>query len=181
MGLRVTTGGPRPAQCWFLPNHLAGQLSELRARLETDLVKSAASLLVRIECVRLPTGSVEREHELFNKSLSVRMLPDKSLQVADHFRVPPKLERGIESQLGRAKAPVLEATCVTATLSTKWDIGRDDRPAPQGGGLCRCPVGALMIVLRLRPGKLVGQRLESLRVQGGVAELESVARPPSHK
>jgi hypothetical protein len=59
--------------------------------------------------------SVEREHELRDEPLAIRILADQRLKLADERRMPAESERGLEALLEHAQAELLEPLGVRAT------------------------------------------------------------------
>ena len=58
------------------------QFPQLRPRLETELtVQELPPLAVRLQCLRLAAGAVEREHQEPAQPLAVRVLADKRLEL----------------------------------------------------------------------------------------------------
>lgn len=76
---------------------------ELRARLEPEiLVKASARLLVRVEGLGLPTRAEEREHELRDEALAIRVLANEHSELADELFVPTARQLRLEAELESA-------------------------------------------------------------------------------
>ena len=69
------------------------ELLQRRARLDPQLLdERAARRAVRVERFGLPTGAVQREHELAPQALAQRMLRDERLELAYELRMAPERE-----------------------------------------------------------------------------------------
>ena len=100
-------GGPPSAGSWLQDRAL--ELLQLLARLRAQLVdERLARGGVGGERVRLPTGAVERKHELRAKALAERLLRDELLELGDHLGLPAEREVGVDPALERLEAQLAE-------------------------------------------------------------------------
>src|SRR5205814_7747143 len=67
-----------------------------------------AGVLEGLKRVCLPSGAMEREHELSAHSLAERVIDDEALELGDDLRVPPELELSIYLLLDHREAELLE-------------------------------------------------------------------------
>ena len=75
---------------------------KLVARLDPELVdEDAPSVAVFLERVSLPSGSVERDHELCPQAFSQRMLPDEPLELRNERSMPAECEVSVDTVLER--------------------------------------------------------------------------------
>jgi len=78
--------------------------------LDAKLVyERRAGALVGLECLRLPPGTVERQHQLSAETLTERMLRDELLELRNQLRVMSKREVSIYALLDANKPKFLEA------------------------------------------------------------------------
>ena len=85
------------------------ELAELRADLQPQLVEERTpGVRVGGECVGLPAGLVEGDHELPPGPLAERMLGDELPELADDVRSATLRELGVDPTLGRRCAQLLE-------------------------------------------------------------------------
>ena len=123
-GLRVEATASAVAiadrrSCWILAHDLTGELLEIRARLEPEIVvEPAPRLLVDVERLRVSSAAIEREHELRDEALAVRVLGDELLQLADRLLVAAERELGVEAELVRAEPELLEPVGLGAARRT---------------------------------------------------------------
>ena len=76
------------------------QTLKRRARLDPELVHERAPRpLICVECLRLATGPVEREHQLSAQALSKGVLGDKRLQLGDQLAMEAEREVGFDPLL----------------------------------------------------------------------------------
>ncbi len=86
------------------------ELAQPLPRLDAELLdQAAARVLVGLQRVRLAIAAVQREHELPAQALAVRVRGDQRLELADHLRVAPQRELGLDQQLVRSHPLVLQA------------------------------------------------------------------------
>src|SRR5262249_28789713 len=85
------------------------------ARLEPELVDEERTPgAVRLERVRLPSGAVEREHELAAQPLAQRIALDQRLELRDEPGVHPERELRLDARLERRQAELCEPCCFGA-------------------------------------------------------------------
>ena len=84
----------------LLADDLRRQLLQICAWLEPEVVvESAPCLFVGLESFRVPTRAIEREHELSDELLPVRILGDERLKLSDGLLVPAERELRVDAQL----------------------------------------------------------------------------------
>ena len=104
------------------------ELLQRPARLDAELVEQGApGVLVGSERLGLPPGPVERQHQLTTEALAERMLGDQPLELADHLRMAPALEIGLESLLDDTRAAARRAARSRPARSLVRDVR--ERPA----------------------------------------------------
>src|SRR5439155_26927279 len=90
----------RGLEARLLPQDRAVELLEARTRVDPELLdEHAAALPERIERLRPPPRTVEREHQLLPKALAERVLGDEGLELADDLRVPARRHVGVDPLL----------------------------------------------------------------------------------
>ena len=83
---------------------------QLRPRLDAELVhQQPAARAHRLERLRLPAGSVQRQHQLRAQALAERVLGDQRAQLADQVRVAPACQVSREPLLDRLHPQLLQA------------------------------------------------------------------------
>src|SRR5439155_10951933 len=81
-----------------------------RAGIEAELLaRDLAARLVDVERIRVPTGPVQREHELAAKTLAQRMRSDQTLKLGDERRVPAEIELGLYALFERRGTQLVQA------------------------------------------------------------------------
>ncbi len=79
-------------------------------RLETQLGgKLVPNVRVGAECLGLPAGAIEREHQLATETLAQRLLCDERLELGDERLVPSKREVRVDPLLERQEPQLFEA------------------------------------------------------------------------
>ncbi len=144
--------------------------------METEVVvQPSPHPLVRLKCLRVPARAVEREHELREEALAVRVLCDERLQLANSGLVASERELGVEAELVRVEPELLEAVGLAPSGRCESDV-RERRTTPhRERGACQLDDVSVLVHRRCEAGLLV--RLHELpRIQRGVPELECVAR-----
>jgi hypothetical protein len=102
--------GRRERQCWILSKDLALELPEGGAGIEPELVrKRLTAFLVDMECLGLPSGAIQGEHELGAEPLTQRVRYDHALELGYQLRVRAEVELGVESVLEGGEAQPLDA------------------------------------------------------------------------
>ena len=85
------------------------ELAQRRARVDPELLdENAPALLKGLERLRLPSGTVEGEHQLPAKALAERMLSDEPLQLADDVGMQAERELRLDSFLERGHAQLFQ-------------------------------------------------------------------------
>jgi hypothetical protein len=96
-GRQLASGG---LEVRVVREHPALEVAQLRARLEPELLgESGTRLAVYLERVRLPPGSVEREHQLRAQALAEGVLRDERPQLRNEVAILPSTEIGVEPVL----------------------------------------------------------------------------------
>ncbi len=90
----------RELQRLVLPEDRLLQTLQRRARLDAELVHERAPRpLIRVECLCLAAGPVEREHQLSAQAFSEGVLGEKCLQFGDQFAMEAERELGFDPLL----------------------------------------------------------------------------------
>jgi hypothetical protein len=85
------------------------ELPEHRAGLDPELVDERPSCLVVCgERISLPTGAVERQHQLRTQVLTERVLGDQLLELGDEIVLAPECEVSLDARLERDESQLLE-------------------------------------------------------------------------
>ena len=100
----------RPRQLRILLEDRAFEALQRWAWLQAEhLVEHSARFAVPLECVGLPAGTVESEHQLAGKAFAKRMLAHQILQLADELRSGPARQIRLDPRLDRRQAQLFEA------------------------------------------------------------------------
>ncbi len=92
-----------------MPQDRALELLQLGARLDPELVdEHRPRVAIRLERLRLTAGRVERPHQRRARPLAQRVLADEGFELGDELRVTSEREVGVDPQLERAHAELLE-------------------------------------------------------------------------
>ena len=111
------------------------QLTQRGPRCDSELfVEQPARVAIRIQRVRLPTGPVERNHELPAKTLAQWMTGDEGFQLRNEQRMAPESEVGVDPLLDRREPLLVEAIELGTVGDRERDV-RQGRTAPHGQGL----------------------------------------------
>jgi hypothetical protein len=117
---------------WVLPQNSPLKISELRAGLEACLVdQPATGRSEAVERVLLTSAPIEREHELTNGPLPVRILRDERLEIGHDRRGVPKREPRVEPVLEGGHPELLEPPQVAAVPYDLVELG-ERSPPPHG-------------------------------------------------
>jgi hypothetical protein len=82
---------------------------ECGAGVDPKLIdETRAGLLEGLKCVCLPSGSIEREHQLSAQSLTERVISDEALELWDDLRMPAELELRLDLLLDHRESELLE-------------------------------------------------------------------------
>ena len=81
---------------------------QLLAWLQSELVQPIARVAVGRQRLRLPAGTVQRQHQLPVQPLPERLPRNEGLQLADQLRVPTKGEIGVNSILESRQPQILK-------------------------------------------------------------------------
>jgi hypothetical protein len=158
-----------------LSDDLTGQPLKLFARLKAELLgQRGTGRLVHLERLRLPAGSIERQAELRDHALAIRIGLDNRPKLTDQLGVPAKREVRVDANLQRQQAKLLEAGDLDGRPVVQGDIGQG-RPTPEHERLL-CKLGRSPLVSVLRGGGCLGEQLhEGSRVEARFGELQAVA------
>ena len=111
--------------------------AQLGAGLDADLLdQHIARVAVGLERLGLTPGPVQGEHALGVQPLGQRMLGDEPLELPDQLPVPAGGEAGVDRQLGRVQAQLLEAPDLAGGERLAGDVGQGVAP-PQPERLAR--------------------------------------------
>ena len=72
-----------------------------------------AGALVDVECLRLPSGAVEREHQLATQLLAERVLLHQALQLTDELGMPAAGQVAVDPLLQTAEMKLLQTGDLT--------------------------------------------------------------------
>ena len=177
---------PRPSRgrsrlAWFsvdgqrqrrlLAHDVPREALQVGARLQAELVgQAAAGRLVHGESVGMPARPVQRDHQLRDEPLAVRVLPDERAELGDDAGMAAELQLCVESLLERPQAKLLQAI----RLRPERDIGQR-RAAPEPHPLERQGGSALVLAGGGRGRAVLDERCEAPGVDGPAAEIEPVA------
>ena len=118
----------------------------------------------------MPARPVERDHQLRDEALAVRVLPDERAELGDDADMAAELQLRVELLLERPQAKLLEAI----RLRSERDIGQR-RAAPEPRPLERQGDSALVLAGGGRGRAVLDERCEAPGVDGPPAEIEPVA------
>ena len=148
---------------------------EGRARLEPDLVTQVgAGCLVGIECLGLPPGAVEGDHQLHAQGLAERMASHERLDGARELAVAAEPETRFHGVLGCFEPQILEPGDLDLRERLRRQVC-ERRPAPERVCLFEELLGDLRHVRCERFARLLDKALEPRRVDLIGVDLEHVA------
>ena len=88
---------------------------ECGAGIDAELAdEPCAGLLEGLKGVCLPSGAIEREHQLSAHSLAKRVIDDEALELGDDLRVSPQLELRFDLLLHHREPELVEAQSLGA-------------------------------------------------------------------
>jgi hypothetical protein len=165
-----------------LAEHLLLQLLQLGPRFDAELVdEPAPQPTVGGEGVGLPSGAVERQHQLRPQPLPEGVLGGELLQLGHHLGVAAEGQVGVDPSLSGGQAQLLEPPDGGLQGAQPGQVGEHVAPpqpqglAERGGGVGRPPV------LELGPSPR-DELLEAPGVDAVGLDLEHVAgRSPDHR
>ena len=100
------------------------ELLQLRSRIDSELLhQDVASSAIRLERIRLPPRSVEREYVLRPEPFAIRLLGDRPFELGYQVVVPSERELRVVEKLERVDTAVVESR----------RLGLGDRLATQVG------------------------------------------------
>jgi hypothetical protein len=86
------------------------ELLELRSRFKAQLTCEPSSTgLERVEGLRLAAGSIEREHQLCERTLAERLLMDEAFDLRNEIGRSSEHQVSFDSLLERSEALLLES------------------------------------------------------------------------
>ena len=168
------------SSCRVVVEDLPLKCLEPSSGLEADLVERRAQVPVHLERFALPSGAVERKHELRSQPLPVRMRRDQHLQLARELCVAAEVQVGVDPVLERGQAQVVEP----AALDLRERRGRELRqrvPSPEAYCFADRRCGALGIACRERGAALLDEPFEAEEIDVVGLDLEHVAGSPRHE
>jgi ABC-type phosphate transport system auxiliary subunit len=119
---------------------------QLRSGLDSELVhQHLAALPHRLECLRLASRAVQRDHQLSAQTLAQRVLCDERLQFADQVLGTPAGQLRGHPLLDRLYTQVLQARDLALSELIEAIVGQR-LAAPQRQGRLEVGGGALRIV-----------------------------------
>ena len=152
------------------------QLAEPAARLDAELVDQHPPRgVIRLECLLLPAGAVQRDHVLLAQPFPEGLGGDQPLELADEGAVLTQCEVSLVPELERTEARVIEGTRLDGSHGLVREVGQS-RTAPE---LESCLDVRRRIVRGIgceRPLRALDQPFESLEVQLTPGEPRPVAR-----
>ena len=120
------------AEGGVLAEYPSVKLLQLLARLDAQLlVERPPRLTVRRQCFRLPSGAVEREHELGAQVLAERMLGDQHLELRDQLAGAAEGKVGVEAVLHRLEPQLVQPGDLRRNGVLVEDV-LERPPAPEG-------------------------------------------------
>ena len=142
------------------------QPAQLRSRLDAQLLhQQRAAGAHRLECLRLPAGAIQRDHQLRPQPLAQRMLRDQRLQLTDEVGIGPA------GQLRRQ--PLLERLQPTLLEARDLDLGelieamiRQRVPTPQGERRPQVGSSPLRIIATACQARALQEGLEPVGIDG---------------
>ena len=152
-------------ECHLLPQDRAIKLLESRARVDPELIcERLAGVVVGLECLGLPPGPIEGQHQLASEPLAERMHLRQSLELADHLAPQTELEVGVDPLLEGVEPQFVEPPDLALRERLEGEIG-ERRAAPHRQGATKLR-GALDGLARTRVGQqpLEAGRIELLRL-----------------
>jgi hypothetical protein len=159
-------GRGRPGEGRVLAQDRGVKLAQLGSRLDPDLLHEDLSRPpVGGERVGLPTGPVEREHEVPVEALAERVLGHEALELPRHLPVPALGQLLLGGPLERREPQLLQAPDLRGRERLPGQVGQR-RAAPEGERLPRRPRGH--------------QPLEADGVHGVGRDLQLVRPPTGH-
>jgi hypothetical protein len=152
------------------------QLPELRARLEPELLRQATACpLIGSKRFGLAARAVEREHQLTQEPLSLRIVLDERFELGYQLPPAPEREIGIDSVLERDQPPLLQPLRLSLREGLVQEICQRRSPPERKGraqGLAR--FGSL--ALREPCAALCQEPLEPLEIELVRLDVKHVAR-----
>ena len=135
-----------------------------RARLDPEpLDERGARGGVDPERLGLPPRAVQREHELPARALPQRVLLHEPLELADHLRVTPECEVGVDPVLERGEPQLLEAGDHRLGERLEGEVA-ERRAAPQRERAPQARRPGLGVAVREGAAALRRQELEAVQI-----------------
>ena len=153
-----------------LLQHLAGVEAELVAQ------RGARSLHHR-QRVCLSAGAVEREDREAGEALAQRVITHEPFELADDLCVPAEREVGLQPQLERGQAQLLQPPDLVARERLVLEL-RKRRPAPEPEGFAQQLAGRCGVTLPESFASPTQQSLEPLQVERARLDPQQVPSRP---
>ena len=106
------------------------ECSQLRRRLETQLVQGGTGVAVSGKRVGLAAGAVQGEHPLCLEALAVRVGGDEHVELADERRMEPPFEVSVDTGLEGGQPALLEPRRLDLGKRLVGDVG-ERRATPE--------------------------------------------------
>ena len=174
-GTRRCRAAGRRSKSRILAEDRLLEAPELGGRLKPELVvQDAPRLAIRVECIGLPPGAVEREHELPPEALLVRVLGHELPQLGHDVLVPPERELRLDAIGRRVETHLLQPRPRGVPRRLAFEL-EQRRPAPEAERLLEHPRG--LGGLACAQGALAPARevLEAVEIELVVGQDEPVA------
>jgi hypothetical protein len=170
--------GRRP-KVWLLADDLPREALKLLARPEAEIVVQVAPrLLVDLEGLGVATRAIERDHKLRDEALAVGRLLDQPAQLSHELLMAAKGKIRVDADLERPRAKLAQTLGLRAAVQMQRHAG-ENRAVPEAECLLRSRRGTRIVAGGQRLGCLVYERLEDLRVENSLTEVDPVAAPAS--
>ena len=177
VGSRKLPAATAGQQRWVLAENGPLELAQLGARIDAQLLgERLARPLERGECICLPAGAIEREHELRPQTLPVRMLGDQLLELRNETVVIAERKLRVDPELVR-RVPAFAEDCTLGFERLEREVGQR-LPPPERERLGQ-PLGSQLRRSLLEPGATVGHEpVEAVDVELPRADRQQIAGAP---
>ena len=155
---------PPPLQLGVVIEDRLLEAPELRPRLESELlVERPPGIGVHRECLGLPPGAVEGEHQLSTEALAQRVAPHERPQLPHQLGVAAERDVGVDSQLDRLDPLLVEPGDGLRGERLPVQVG-EGTATPEGERLAQRARRFLRRVAFQMPPPRVAQRSEAAEV-----------------
>jgi hypothetical protein len=145
------------------------------ARLDAEVVDERPSgLAVGLERVRLPVGSVERQHLLCAEALPQRVLGHEDAQLSESLLVPTEGEVAVDPVHQRRQPQLVERCHLVTSARFELQPG-ESRAAPEGQRLSEALGGRLELAVRDKLLRLPDKNLHAARVEALRLDMQPVS------